>query len=377
MEGLAKVVRRRGRPVVAVTLEPEERTELQRRVRATTGEQRSALRARVILACEGARSAQEVAREVGVRPRLVERWRSRFLRRRLKGLEDLPRCGHEPKFGPLARLEIISLACEPVVVRDGITMRTIEDVRVAAIARGVAEDISWSSVQRILSAGDIRPHHVQAWMHSPDPQFREKVKEITELYLNPPPGSTVICVDEKPGMQALERRFPDQPARPGRRPRREWEYKRHGTQTLIAGFNVHMGKVSARCGKTRRAADLECFMEGLAAEYPTGVVHIIWDNLNIHYDGKADRWTLFNQRQGGRFVFHYTPKHASWVNQVEIFFSILQRKCLAHGSFLSVEVLRANVLAFIAYWNREAAHPFRWTFTGYPLQSGVELPRTA
>jgi hypothetical protein len=360
-----------------VKLEPEERTELQRRVRATTSEQRSALRARVILACEGARSAKEVAREVRVRPRLVERWRSRFLRRRLKGLEDLPRWGHKPKFGPLARLEIISLACEPVVVHDGITMRTIEDVRIETIARGVAEDISWSSVQRILSAGDIRPHHVQAWMHSPDPQFREKVKEITELYLNPAPGSTVICVDEKPGMQALERRFPDQPARPGRRPRREWEYKRHGTQTLIAGFNVHTGKVSARCGKTRKAADLECFMEERAAEYPTGVVHIIWDNLNIHYDGKVDRWTLFNQRHGGRFVFHYTPKHASWVNQVEIFFSILQRKCLAHGSFPSVEVLRANVLAFISYWNREAAHPFRWTFTGYPLQSGLELARTA
>jgi transposase len=273
-------------------------------------------------------------------------------------------------------LEVISLACEPVVARDGITMRTIEDVRVEAIVRGVAEDISWSSVQRILSEGEIRPHLVQGWMHSPDPQFRERVTEITELYLNPPRGSTVICVDEKPGMQALQRRFPDKPARPGRRPRREWEYKRHGTQTLIAGFNVHTGKVSANCGDQRRAVDLVRFMEQLAAEYPTGVVHIIWDNLNIHYDGKEDRWTRFNQRHAERFVFHYTPKHASWVNQVELFFSILQRKSLAHGSFPSVDALRSTVLDFISYWNRAAAHPFRWTFTGYPLQARIDLPRT-
>lgn len=159
---------------MSVKLEPEERAELERLVRAATSTQRDVRRARVILACEGARSAKAVAIQIGERPRLVERWRSRFLRRRLRGLEDLPRRGHKPKFGPVARLEVISLACEPVVARDGITMRTIEDVRVEAIVRGVAEDISWSSVQRILSEGEIRPHLVQGWMHSPDPQFRER-----------------------------------------------------------------------------------------------------------------------------------------------------------------------------------------------------------
>lgn len=200
-----------------------------------------------------------MARELGIPAQRVERWRGRFLRMRLKGLEDRPRRGRKGKFSPVARLEIISLACEPVRVRDG---RTRRDVRTEAIARGVAETISWSSVQRILSAGDVRPHMMRGWMHSQDPQFRES-------------------------------------------------------------------------------------------------------------------WTRFNERNGDRFVFHYTPKHASWVNQVELFFSILQRQCLTHGSFPSVEALRAAVLDFIAYWNREAGHPFRWTFTGYPLQAGVDLPRTA
>ena len=100
-------------------------------------------------------------------------------------------------------------------------------------------------------------------------------------------------------------------------------------------------------------------------------VYIVGDNLNIHYDGKAERWTRFNQRHGNRFVFVYTPKHASWVNQVEIFFSIVQRKCLRQGSFASKADLRSTLLDFVAHWNKDLAHPFRWTFTGYPLRSGI------
>jgi len=199
-------------------------------------------------------------------------------------------------------------------------------------------------------------------MHSPDPQFREKVTEITELYLNPPPGEVVLCVDEKTGMQALERRFPDRSPAPGRTRRREFEYKRHGTQSLFCAFDVHSGEVLDQCSDRRTAAQLVGFMEKVAMCYPEGPVHIIWDNLNIHYDGADSRWTEFNRRHGHRFVFHYTPKHASWVNQVELFFSILQRQCLRHGSFRSVEELRVAVLDFIAFWNKEKAHPFRMDF---------------
>jgi len=182
----------------------------------------------------------------------------------------------------------------------------------------------------------------------------------------------VLSIDEKTGMQALERRFPDKPPAPGRKRRREFEYKRHGTQSLLAAFNVHTGQVEAACGPTRSGQDLVQFMEHLAIVYPTGVVHVIWDCLNIHFDGAQNRWSEFNQRHGNRFVFHYTPKHASWVNQIECFFSILERQCLRHGSFSSVEELRATVLEFIAGWNTRA-QPFRWTFTGYPLQTGSEL----
>jgi hypothetical protein len=139
---------------------------------------------------------------------------------------------------------------------------------------------------------------------------------------------------------------------------------------LLCAFEVHTGNVVADCGDTRKAADLVQFMERIATAYPHQTVHVIWDCLNIHFDGKDSRWTTFNERHGNRFVFHYTPKHASWVNQVECFFSILQRQCLTHGSFDSVEELREAVLAFLDDWNRNKAHPFRWTFTGYPLQTG-------
>ncbi|HEX2482309.1 MAG TPA: IS630 family transposase [Methylomirabilota bacterium] len=364
---------RRGRPCVRLTLNAEQRAELQRRVRAGTSCQRDGLRARIILASEDGGSAAVVARRVGVHPRTVERWRDRFRCHGLRGLHDQPRPGAPPKFAPVTRLELIALACEPVERHEGKTTRTLTELVDEAVARGLVAGIGWSSYQRLLAASDLRPHRVQSWLHSPDPQFREKVTAITDLYLRPPVGAVVLSIDEKTGMQALERRFPDRPPAPGRRRRREFEYRRHGTQSLLCAFEVHRGRVVADCGATRTAADLVRFMERLAALYPTETVHVIWDNLNIHFDGADQRWTAFNARHGHRFVFHYTPKHASWVNQVELFFSILQRQCLRDASVHSIEELRTVVLEFIAGWNRDRAHPFRWTFTGYPLQTGATV----
>lgn len=340
-----------------------------RRVRAATSTQRDARRARIILACADGGSAKAIAGRVGTSARSVERWRGRFLRKGLDGLGDAPRRGHAPKFGSVTRLELIAVACEP-------QRRTIEELAACAIQRGIVDSIGWSSYQRILSQIDLRPHLQQGWVHSPDPQFREKVTAITALYLHPPAGSVVLSVDEKTGMQALERRFPDRPPAPGRRRRREFEYKRHGTQSLLCAFEVHTGKAVAECGATRTADDLVRFMERVAAAYPDVIVHVIWDNLNIHFDGADGRWTKFNERHGHRFVFHYTPKHASWVNQVECFFSIVERRCLRNASFSSTTELRDAVLGSIARWN-ETAHPFRWTFLGYPLQTGVKLAQAA
>lgn len=376
---------------MVLELTPIEEAELRRRVRAPTSSQRDAARAAIILACAGGGSAAAIAARTGLPIRRVERWRGRFLKKRLDGLGDLRRRGHAPKFSSVTRCEIIALACDPIGKkstrkdakgREKYTpiTRTIEQIRQEAIDRGIVSAIGRTTVQRILSRGQVRPHLVRGWLHSPDPQFRERVNEICDLYVNPPPGTTVLCIDEMTGVQALEHRFPDHwgPGRPRGCPRREWEYTRHGTQAVIAAFDVRTGKVVATCGATRKGRDLERFMRKVAAEYPDGTVHVIWDNLNIHFDGPTRRWSRFNRRHGGgRFVFHYTPKHASWVNQIEMFFSIVHRQCLRDGDFHSVDELRAAVLGFVGNWNDTRAHPFRWTFTGYPLHDEDRLARTA
>ena len=149
--------------------------------------------------------------------------------------------------------------------------------------------------------------------------------------------------------------------RPGKPGKREFEYIRHGTLTLIAAFIVATGRVFAHIGPTRTGDDLERFMDHLASQI-NGTIHIIWDNLNIH---SGPRWIDFNKRHGDRFHFHYTPIHASWVNQIEIWFGIFHRRCLKNGSFTSQEELRRQIEAFLAIWNEKDKHPFRWSFTGY------------
>jgi transposase len=171
----------------------------------------------------------------------------------------------------------------------------------------------------------------------------------------------VVCVDEKTSIQALERIHPGRCPTFGRPGRFEFEYRRHCVQALIAGFDVQTGQVFGVCRQRRTAADLAEFMEMLADHYPTGQVYVVWDNLNIHAE---KNWRAFSKRHGGRFHFVYTPKHASWVNQVEIWFSILQRRVLRHGHFRNVQELATAIMGFVAHWNRREAHPFRWTFRG-------------
>lgn len=347
-------------------LSAETRQLLEARVRASTTSQRDAERAQIVLLAAAGTSTTEIASALGIRGRTASRWRGRFARSGLAGLKDRPRSGHPIRIGAVTRCEIIAVACEPAPKSPGLNGWTLDRMVSTLDERGIVK-ISRSHLHTILERVDLKPHRTRMWLHSPDPKFREKVAEIVALYLHKPPGSVVLSIDEKTGMQALARKHPGRPASPGCLAKKEFEYIRHGTQSLIAAFEVHTGEMTGVCGKTRTGADLESFMETIAAKYPTGIVHVIWDNLNIHH---GERWRLFNARHGGRFVFHYTPLHASWVNQIELWFGILARRCLRHGSFESVEALRSAVLAFLDHWNSRDKKPFRWTFTGYPLQTG-------
>jgi transposase len=315
-----------------------------------------------------------IAKELGVAPSTVCRWRGRLARDGLgedvsEALKDEWRSGRPRTISETTRMQVIATACDPLPDAQGLSGWTLDLLAEEFGVRGIAH-ISRSSVHRILREKDVQPHRQTIWLHSPDPKFVEKVDEIVPLYLEPPPGSVVLSFDEKTGIQAIERKHPDRPVQPGRFARHEFEYIRHGTQSLLATLNVHTGDVIADCGPTRTGDDMERHMERVAAHYPDVEVHVVLDNLNIH---KGDRWVHFNARHGGRFHFHYTPLHASWVNQIEIFFGVLARRCLRRKSFRSIEELRAHLMAFIARWNTRDKKPFRWTFAGFPTKPAAAI----
>lgn len=322
------------------------------------------MRAKIVLLAAAGRSTAAIARRLDCSEATVRKWRERFCqRKRVTTLYDQRRSGRPARIPMWVRLELLKIACNQpdkhkVPFQKLWTLRTIR----TALFEATGWMISKSEVRRILVAHDIRPHRVRMWLHSPDHAFREKVKVICELYLAKcSPGDTVVCIDEKTGMQALEHKHPFKPATDGGAARREFEYIRHGTRTLFAAFNPHTGEVFGQCSVRRKADDLLRFMNALAKHYPTGTVTIIWDNLNIHH-GK--RWDEFNRRHGGRFRFVYTPLHASWVNQVEIWFGLLHRRVLKHNSFRTAADLVDAVHAYVVYWNDHEAHPFRWKFRG-------------
>lgn len=364
--------RRRGFAAKEVRLSGRERKSLLKITRHYGRPYREVLRARIVLTLAQDPCVSATARQLHVDVKTVRRWRDRYLRERsVEVLNDAARPGRPPHIGLVSRCELLKMACgRPsdfgAVSRDVWTLDSLVERFVKHHPRTV---ISRTSVLRILNDAEVRPHRVRMWLHSPDPQFKEKVTDICGLYLKRPANAVVLCIDEKSGIQVLGRKQPLRIANQVGPGRLDFEYARHGTRTLFAALNVHSGEVFASVRRRRKALDLLAFMERIARHYPRKRIHVVWDNLNIHYDGKDERWRRFNQRHGNRFRFHYTPVHASWVNQVEIFFSIMQKRILRFGVFHSAKELEKALLRFVRHWNRQEAHPFRWTFKGYPLQS--------
>lgn len=322
------------------------------------------LRARMILMLANGLGPSSIGRLLGVSDRVVRKWRMRWEKApELQSLLDADRPGR-PAVIPLEmRCQVVQLACaRPEDQRNVRRAVWTQRALARALYARTGVRISRSTVQRILSSKGLRPHRVRYWLHSPDPEFAKKVRRICQLYLKPPPNAVVVCIDEKP-MQALGRRTPDRRA-PDGSVRHEFEYVRRGVCHLLGAFDTRTGRVLGSVVKKRSAGAVHNFLETVARAFPDRRVFVIWDNLNIHHEGNERRWSEFNRHHGGRFHFVYTPLHASWVNQVEVWFSILQRRLLRYGTFDGVADLRAQVLAFIRYWNRFDAHPFHWKFSG-------------
>ena len=349
--------------VEPMELSEDERAELERRANAHTSTVREARRARVVLLCAEGVALRRIAGMVGMDQHQVGEWRRRFLANRLEGLGDQPRSGRPRRLGHDQRLEMAVIATSERDPADPVATWSYFEVTQELIRRGV--EVSVSQVWRVLRAMDIDLSKVRGWLNRrDDPAFWERVRDICGLYLDPPERALVLSVDEKTSIQAKQRKHPDHQPRGGKWRRREFEYIRHGTASLHAALDVHSGEVLAAPIPGKNDSTNFCaFLDDIErAVDPTLIVHVILDNGSSHVSRQTKAWFAAHPR----WVVHYTPPHASWVNQVELFFSILQRKVIANGNFISRQDLIDKLLAFITNYN-QTANPFKWTYAADPL----------
>jgi transposase len=334
------------RTAIALSCRPEVMSELVRLSKSRTEEARMVERSRIVLACLAGKRNDEVAAELGVRPGTVGTWRRRFAQEGLAGLSDRARPGKPPSYPADLKRRILRQLEKPappgLAAWDGGTL---------AHALGVSDDAVW----RVLRKEGIQLRRHRSWCVSTDPQFAAKAADIIGLYLSPPQNALVICVDEKPSIQALERKTGYVQTSSGKIVRGlKSTYKRHGTINLFAALNVATGVVQSKTTATKKRPDFQAFMEEVVAEMPEGKqIHVILDNYSTH---KRNHDWLAKHPQ---VRFHYTPTSASWLNQVEIWFGILARKTLSGASFESTAQLIQAIDAFITAHNQNAA-PFIW-----------------
>lgn len=349
--------------VAPLEITDEERVELERRARAHTSTQREARRARVILGCGQGTPLRQIAKAVGINEHQVSVWRRRFLDHRLDGLCDQPRSGRPRRLGHDERLQMAAIATSERDPADPVATWTYIEVAEALNESGI--DVSVSQVWRILTAMDIDLSKVRGWLNRrDDPDFWERVRDVCGLYLSPPEQALVLSVDEKTSIQAKQRKYPDRSPVAGRRRRREFEYVRHGTASLFAALDVHSGEVLAEPIPGKNDSVNFCaFLDDIERSVdPALAIHVVLDNGSSHVSKHTRAWFEAHPR----WHVHYTPPHASWVNQVELFFSILQRKVITNGNFVSREDLVAKLLGFIADYDQKA-RPFKWTYAADPL----------
>lgn len=338
------------RPVTPITLTAEDRQRLQQWVRSSKTEQRMVQRARIILAAAEGLATQTIAQQLRQRTATVSKWRLRFARQGLSGLRDGARSGPPRRYGAEVERRILERLDQPPP-----SGYAVWNGSLLAAALGA---VSTAHVWRVLRRRGIQLQRRRTWCVSTDPEFAPKAADIIGLYLNPPHNALVLSVDEKPPIQALER-AQGYLKLPGGRALRGFshDYKRHGTSTLFAALDVATGQVQAGHYARRRRREFLDFMNEIVSQHPGRQIHVILDNLNTHKP-KRDHWLAAHPK----VHFHYTPTRASWLNQVECWFSILSRHALRGASFTSVRQLRQAIDRFIEAHNPKA-HPFEWTKT--------------
>ena len=343
-----------------LVMEEGDRCECERIVRSRRTAVSIARRAQMLVLAASGLSNRQIALELEVNAHVVGRVRKEYGRQGLAVLEDRPRSGR------------------PRSSRDEQSIKKVVETVCQAPAKGLSRwsartlakqlNIPSATVNRILRENQLQPHRLRTFTFSPDPQFGEKLLEVVALYMKPPDNAVVLCVDEKTGIQALDRTQPMLPLRAAKP--RSWtnEYVRHGTRTLLAGLDIASGRVIAHVRKRRTSKDFLAFLDSVVKEYPDQRLYVVLDNLNTHTNEAARKWL-----EAHRLVsFHYTPTLASWVNLIECFFSILTRQGLRQAVHQSAKELEQFLKTFIEVYNQRCG-PFEWTKGPEKLRRIIEL----
>src|SRR5258705_7197854 len=329
----------------------EERRELQQMTQSRTLPAGDVMRSRMILLLADGVAYQKIQDRLDTTAPTIARWKRRFLQHRVAGLMEELHPGQPPSVRT-PKLQAKVLAAIKEGPRDGSTHWSC---RKLANRFHVSKD----TIQRILAQADVRPHRLERYMASDDPEFESKAADIIGLYLTPPQHAAVFCVDEKTAIQALDRLDPVLPLSPGRAERHGFEYFRHGTLSLYAALDVKSGKVTGKTAKRHTSADFIDFLTSVVQQTRWAKeIHIVLDNLSAHKTKTVEQFL----QQNPRVRFHFTPTYSSWLNQVELWFAKIQRDVIDRGVFTSVADLSRKLHRYIRSYEK-SARPFRWTYT--------------
>lgn len=354
-------------PAAALSLQESEVHQLTGLARAGTTTQRVARRCRVILLAHEGTSNNAIAQQLGLSRPTVNATRAAFLR---GGIEAIQRDRKRKRSRRVLNKELEQRILDT-------TLKTKPPDGTHWSVRGMARQLGVSRmlVQRVWQRFDVQPHRVERFKLSNDPHFDEKVRDVVGLYLDPPDQALVLCVDEKSQIQALDRTRPILPLRPGLPERQTHDYKRHGTTTLFAAFNIMTGKVIGSCLPRHRGKEFVKFLNQLEKEVPVDLdVHIILANYSTHKSALVNTWLKPKKRR--RFHFHFTPTSSSWLNQVERWFGLITDRMIRRGTFCSVPDLEQAIYQWLATWNNQPK-PFVWKATADVILDKVRRCREA